>query len=289
VVWVVFNTLIALMLMELGVFKAIGGVLGLYSNLAISWIMAVVADLVVNKPLGLSPKSPIGIEFKRAHLYDVNPVGVGAMALASVLSILAWFGVFGPWAEAFSALVAAVVAFVAAPLIAWATKGRYYLARRDAPAWAAPPQAPRTTGTSTGSVRTVDFAAQADPPSVRAEPFDWAQDRSVEAPYLGQALLRRCVICERDYEGEDMARCPAYGGPICSLCCSLDARCHDLCKPPEARVREQADALLKWLTPRAWWPHLDTGLVRYLLLMAAVALGLARAPPIWPRRWAWPS
>jgi signal transduction histidine kinase/CheY-like chemotaxis protein/purine-cytosine permease-like protein len=275
VVWVVFNTLIALMLMELGVFKAIGGVLGLYSNLAISWIMAVVADLVVNKPLGLSPKSPIGIEFKRAHLYDVNPVGVGAMALASVLSILAWFGVFGPWAEAFSALVAAVVAFVAAPLIAWATKGRYYLARRDAPAWAAPPQAPRTTGTSTGSVRTEDFAAQADPPSVRAEPFDWAQDRSVEAPYLGQALLRRCVICERDYEGEDMARCPAYGGPICSLCCSLDARCHDLCKPPEARVREQADALLKWLTPRAWWPHLDTGLVRYLLLMAAVALGLA--------------
>jgi len=56
VVWVVFNTLIALMLMELGVFKAIGGVLGLYSNLAISWIMAVVADLVVNKPLGWSPK-----------------------------------------------------------------------------------------------------------------------------------------------------------------------------------------------------------------------------------------
>jgi len=234
VVWVVFNTLIALMLMELGVFKAIGGVLGLYSNLAISWIMAVVADLVVNKPLGLSPKSPIGIEFKRAHLYDVNPVGVGAMALASVLSILAWLGVFGPWAEAFSALVAAVVAFVAAPLIAWATKGRYYLAR---------------------------------PAEAAAEPTDGA--------YLGRLATRRCVICEREYEGEDMARCPAYGGPICSLCCSLDARCHDLCKPREARVRDQAEALLRRLTPQAWWPRLDTGLVRYLLLMAAVAIGLA--------------
>ena len=35
VVWVVFNTLIALMLMELEVFKAIGGVLGLYSNIAV--------------------------------------------------------------------------------------------------------------------------------------------------------------------------------------------------------------------------------------------------------------
>ena len=77
VVWVVFNTLIALMLMELDVFQALGKVLGLYSNIAISWMMAVVADLVINKPLGLSPP---GIEFKRAHLYDINPVGVGQWA-----------------------------------------------------------------------------------------------------------------------------------------------------------------------------------------------------------------
>ena len=55
VVWVVFNTLIALMLMELDVFQALGDVLGLYTNIAIAWIMAVVADLVINKPLGLSP------------------------------------------------------------------------------------------------------------------------------------------------------------------------------------------------------------------------------------------
>jgi hypothetical protein len=152
--------------------------------------MAVVADLVVNKPLGLSPKSPIGIEFKRAHLYDVNPVGVGAMALASVLSILAWFGVFGPWAEAFSALVAAVVAFVAAPVIAWATKGRYYLARRDAPACAAPPQAPRTTGTSTGSVRTEDFTARVGPPTVRAEPVEALRPRRRQAAVCACARSR---------------------------------------------------------------------------------------------------
>ena len=92
VVWVVFNTLIAFMLMEMNVFQALGEVLGLYSNIAIAWMMAVVADLVVNKPLGLSPKD---IEFKRAYLYDINPVGVGAMALASALSISAYLGVFG--------------------------------------------------------------------------------------------------------------------------------------------------------------------------------------------------
>jgi signal transduction histidine kinase/purine-cytosine permease-like protein/DNA-binding NarL/FixJ family response regulator len=225
VVWVVFNTLIALMLMELEVFKAIGGVLGLYSNIAISWIMAVVADLVVNKPLGLSPR---GIEFKRAHLYDINPVGVGAMGAASVLSMLAYLGAFGPMAQAFSAVIAMGVAFVASPLIAWATRGRYYIAR------------------------------QAD-----------------EGSHLGARLQSRCVICERDYEGDDMARCPAYGGPICSLCCSLDARCHDLCKPAAARAQWQINALLRRLLPRSWWPQLDTGLGRYLLLMAVVAPALA--------------
>lgn len=224
VVWVVFNTAIALMLMELEVFHAIGSVLGLYSNIAISWIMAVVADLVVNKPLGLSPR---GVEFKRAHLYDINPVGVGAMGLASVASMLAWLGVFGPMAEAFSAVIAMVVAFTAAPLIAWATKGRYYIAREG------------------------------------------------DAAYLGSKLQRRCVICERHYEGEDMAQCPAYGGPICSLCCSLDARCHDLCKPEAARGRLQVQAVLRRLVPAAWWPQLDTGLGRYLLLMAGVAPALA--------------
>ena len=49
---------------------------------AIAWIGALVADLVVNKPLGLSPRH---VEFKRAYLFDVNPVGVGAMAIASSL------------------------------------------------------------------------------------------------------------------------------------------------------------------------------------------------------------
>jgi len=243
VVWMVFNTLIALMLMELEVFQAIGGVLGLYANIAISWIMAVVADLVINKPLGWSPK---GVEFKRAHLYDINPVGVGAMGAASLLSMLAYLGLFGATAQAFSAVIAMAVAFVAAPLIAWATKGRYYIARSAA---------------DTGSGCADD---RADTPAADG----------ASGPYLGRRL-RPCVICERPYEGEDMASCPAYGGPICSLCCSLDARCHDLCKPEAARAPVQLNTALRWLTPRAWWPQLDTGLGRYLLLMAVVAPALA--------------
>ncbi len=85
VVWLVFNVAIALLLMELGIFKALERILGFYSIVAVAWVGALVADLVVNKPLGLSP--PI-IEFKRAHLYDINPVGVGAMLLATVAGII---------------------------------------------------------------------------------------------------------------------------------------------------------------------------------------------------------
>ena len=75
-VWLVFNVLVALLLMEIGVYKALEQTLALYSNVAIAWVGALVADLVINKPLGLRPRH---MEFKRAHLYDINPVGVGAM------------------------------------------------------------------------------------------------------------------------------------------------------------------------------------------------------------------
>jgi signal transduction histidine kinase/FixJ family two-component response regulator len=87
--------------------------------------------------------------------------------------------------------------------------------------------------------------------------------------------VRLCTICEREYEGEDMAQCPAYGGPICSLCCSLDARCHDLCKPEAARLAVQWRSLLRPVLPQRLWPQLDTGLGRYLLLMVIVTPALA--------------
>ena len=240
VVWVVFNTLIAFMLMEMNVFRAMGEVLGLYSNIAIAWIMSVVADLVINKPLGLSPK---GIEFKRAHLYDINPVGVGSMALASVLSISAHLGLFGPLPQAFSAVIAMAVAFVTAPLIAWATRGKYYIARQS---------------------ETVAVPVAGPVPGARASDMGSYQRFTVQ----------RCVICEREYEAPDMAQCPAYRGAICSLCCTLDARCGDLCKP-HASMAVQWSAALRWVLPRAIWRYLDTGLGHFLLLMLVIAPLLA--------------
>lgn len=235
VVWVVFNTLIAFMLMEMNVFSALGLVLGLYSNLAIAWIMAVVADLVINKPMGWSPQ---GIEFKRAHLYDINPVGVGAMVLASALSISAHLGLFGELAQAFSAVIAMAVALVASPLIAWATRGRYYLARQ--------PEQERHCASCSGCAGAVNTTL---------------------------ATLR-CTVCERDYEVPDMAHCPAYGGHICSLCCTLDARCGDVCKP-QAHLSVQWRAAMRWLLPTTLWRLVDKGLGHFVLLMLVIAPMLA--------------
>lgn len=272
VVWVVFNTLIALVLMEMNVFQALGHVLGLYSNIAIAWIMAVVADLVINKPLGLSPK---GIEFRRAHLYDINPVGVGAMGIASLLSVAAHLGAFGPMAQAFSAMIALVTAMVASPLIAWATRGRYYLARRVEGSAAEDALAgPRAEAVKRGPPAEV---VQGGPAAVAGglhAPVAATDDGRSLAAVLRGPTLALCCICEREYEPEDMARCPAYGGPICSLCCTLDARCDDLCKP-DARLSAQWLALLQRLLPRSMAPHLERGLAHYLLLMIGMVPILA--------------
>ncbi len=191
VVWLVFNVLIAVLLMTLGVFQALEMVLGLYGNVAIAWVGALVADLVINKPLGLSPR---GIEFKRAHLYDVNPVGLVAMMLAATLSIMAYVGLLGAAPQAFAPFIALGTALVLSPLLAWWTRGRYYIAR---------------------------------------------QPHHLGRP--GQMLA--CSICENKFEAEDMAHCPAYGGAICSLCCTLESRCHDRCKT-DSRAAEQA---VRWL------------------------------------------
>ncbi len=247
VVWVVFNAGIALLLMEMELFQALGDVLGLYANLAIAWIMTVVADLVINKPLGWSPA---GIEFRRAYLYDINPVGVGAMGLASLLSMTAHLGLFGPGPQAFSALIATATALITSPLIAWATRGRYYLARQ--------PESSAAQGGKPGcGTACAGGAACTKPTSGQTKPG-----------------LLRCVVCERDYEAPDTAHCPAYQGAICSLCCTLDARCGDRCRP-DAQLAVQWSSALRRLTPRPLWPYLDGGLAHYLLLMLVIALLLA--------------
>ena len=219
VVWLIFNIAIALLLMELGIYQAIEHTLVIYSTIAAAWVGALVADLVVNKPLGFSPPH---IEFKRAHLYAINPVGVGAMVFAVALGLTAYAGVLGVLGEAFSPFLGFLGAFVAAPLIAWATDGRYYLARKPRGHWS-------------------------------------------------KFSTLQCVICENDFEPDDMAFCPVYSGSICSLCCSLDARCGDGCKPG-ARLSSQLVAPIQAALRLAVNDRLSGSLGRFILLLGLFVL-----------------
>jgi purine-cytosine permease-like protein len=131
VVWLTFNIFIATLLMALGIFDAFERVLGFYGVIATAWIGALVADLVINKPLGLSPP---GIEFRRGYLYDFN-IGLCAMLLAIFVGSLLHSGALGETAKAFTSFIVLGMALVFSPLLAWATQGRYYLARRPETLW----------------------------------------------------------------------------------------------------------------------------------------------------------
>jgi purine-cytosine permease-like protein len=129
IVFVFVNLAFALTLMEANMFASLNALLGFYANCAIAWVTTVAADIAINKYLlGISPKQP---EFRRAYLYAFNPVGVGSFLLATSVSWAAYFEAFGPVAKSFSPLIALVIALVATPLIALATKGKYYLKRPD--------------------------------------------------------------------------------------------------------------------------------------------------------------
>lgn len=224
VVWLVFNVLIALLLSLLGIFKTLQAVLSVYSAVAIAWIGALVADLVVLKRTGISPPY---IEFKRAHLFNINPVGTGATAIATMLAILAYAGAFGEIARAFFAFIALGTAFLSAIAIGYATQGRYYIARPD------------------------------------------RHFRDVP-----RATMVECCICERSYEAPDMAHCPFYRAPVCSLCCGLDLHCHDACKRPAGWNGEQP---LNVLGGFRFEPHVLRRVGRFVGLMsvAAAAFGAA--------------
>ncbi len=217
VVWLAFNVVIAVMLMAMGVFEAMEQVLALYAHLAVAWVGAIFGDLVLSKPLALSPRH---VEFRRAYLFDINPAGFGSMALASALSLLMHVGVFGDALRPASIGVSLLLSTLLPPLIALLTKSRYFMARTP-----------------------VDFGAR-------------------------HAVIR-CTICRNRFEREDMAGCPAYRGPICSLCCTLDARCGDRCKPG-ASAQEQIATALTRVLPAGTPPDAARRVGQFVLLLAGM-------------------
>jgi purine-cytosine permease-like protein len=180
VVMLVVNLVIALILMEANMFDFLNTILGFYANCGMAWVVVVASDIVFNKYLlKLSPKEP---EFRRGMLYAFNPVGFGSMLLAAGVSILAFFGLLGETIRPYSPLVAIGIALVMPPILAIATKGKYYLRRTD--------------------------------DGIDLPMYDELGNPS------GEHL--KCHVCHHDYERPDMMACETHDSHICSLCLSTD-------------------------------------------------------------------
>ncbi|MDA8392656.1 MAG: hypothetical protein M0Z87_07615 [Actinomycetota bacterium] len=208
--WVILTSVLGTALMFGGIFAHLTAVLTFEGVFVMAWVMAVVADIVVNKPLGLSPRNFL---FKRAHTYRYNAVGVGALGIALAVAVPLAFGVVGPLGRTLAPFVSGALAFVLSPSLAVLTRGRYY-------------QPPTVA-------RNLDPAL----PPVGAGAATEA--RVTEQPEAAQA---DCVVCRRSFELAEFVSCPYYRGAICSVCCAAEASCSDLCKSPAGL--EQGDPVL---------------------------------------------
>lgn len=174
------NLLIALILMEANMFDFLNTILGFYANCGMAWVVVVASDIVFNKyVLKLSPKKP---EFRRGMIYSVNPVGFGSMLIAAGVSIVAFFGGLGEGIRPFSPLVAIVLALVLPPVIAIATRGKYYLRRTD--------------------------------DGIDLPMYDEHGNPSAE--------VLACHVCSQEFERPDVVACLAHTAHVCSLCLSTD-------------------------------------------------------------------
>ncbi len=174
------NLLIALVLMEANMFDFLNTILGFYANCGMAWIVVVASDIVFNKYLlKLSPLRP---EFRRGMLYAVNPVGFVSMTVAAGVSILVFFGGLGSGIKPYSPLVAIGLALVLPPVLAIATRGRYYLRRTD----------------------------------------DGIDLPMLDEHGNPSGVVLTCHVCRQDYERPDMAACATHSAYVCSLCLSTD-------------------------------------------------------------------
>jgi purine-cytosine permease-like protein len=124
--WVVLECVVSTLLMFGGIFNKMGQVLTFEGVFVMSWIMSIVSDILINKKiLKLSPDT---YYYKRSQLYNWNPVGIVTLIVALIPATPMAFGVFGPYGMTLAPFVSGILGFVIPPIVALATKGKYYVA-----------------------------------------------------------------------------------------------------------------------------------------------------------------
>lgn len=126
IIWVFFNVVIAYILMNYNIYSISSNVLSLYSVIAVAWCGTLLGNLSILKKLNLIPDT---IEFKRAYLYDINPVGLGSFIFSATIGYICYTGLCGDFAQAFCSLFTLLFTIILPPLLAFLTHGKYYLSR----------------------------------------------------------------------------------------------------------------------------------------------------------------
>ncbi|MCL4495510.1 MAG: hypothetical protein M1294_11945 [Firmicutes bacterium] len=122
--WVVLTVGLSTILMELNVLAHIQTVFVVLGMFMVSWIATIVSDMSINRALGLRPHE---FEYKRSHLYALNPVGIISLILAMGTGLLLVFGVAGPMGFTVAPFVALTIGVVAPVALAALTRGKYYI------------------------------------------------------------------------------------------------------------------------------------------------------------------
>ncbi|TYB40124.1 purine-cytosine permease family protein [Actinomadura chibensis] len=195
--WVVLTVVLGTALMFGDVYSHLNDALTFEGVFIIAWVMAVVADMTVNKKL--LKLSPEDFPYKRAHTSAFNPVGVVPVVFALLAALPLAFGLAGDYGKTLAPFLAGGLSFVLVPVVALVTRGRHYI--------------------------VPSVAVNADPALV---PIGSAAAGTAEP----SDEERECVRCADRFELAEFVTCPFHEGLICSVCCASDGACKELCKSP---------------------------------------------------------
>jgi hypothetical protein len=209
--WVILTSALGTALMFGGLFNHLNAVLTFEGVFVMGWVMAVIADIVINKPLGLSPRNFL---YKRAQTARYNPVGLTALIVALAVCLPLAFGVAGPLGKTLAPFLSGAISFVLVPLVALVTRGRWYQ--------------PATVA------RNIDPAL---PPVGAGAAGDARLSRRSDVAY------ETCVVCTQRFELAEFVGCPFHEGAICSVCCASEGACREMCKSTDGGARAERDAV----------------------------------------------
>ena len=199
--WVVLTAVLGTALMFGGIFTHLLAVLTFEGVFVMAWVMAIISDIVINKSiLKISPKEYL---YKRAQLYRFNPVGVGALLIALAVSLPFALGFDGSFGKSIAPFISGGVSFVLVPIIAVITRGKYYVA-----------------------------------PTVAEDVVDESGAHSASVMDDGdhRSGTLKCVKCTQHFDAREFVSCPFLRGHLCSVCCSSEPACGDMCKGSALRA-----------------------------------------------------